>query len=155
VFASSLELEQPKYPGDFSPLPGAIEFLLRLRSELRCDVAIATGCFELSARFKLRCCGINLDTVPHATSSDTPSRGEIIALAASRAGYALSNALYFADGPWDVQASKRLGIPMIGIGRRYQELTALGLEHVFRDYTEPERILAAVREIGAKLPNPA
>jgi beta-phosphoglucomutase-like phosphatase (HAD superfamily) len=73
-FVRLLKEERPKFPGDFSPLPGAVQFIRRLKEEEICSVAIATGCFDASASFKLQCCGIALDDFPHATSSDTPKR---------------------------------------------------------------------------------
>ena len=126
-FVRLLEEQRPRFPGDFSPLPGAVQFIHRLREESVCSVAIATGCFDTSARFKLRCCGIALDDFPHATSSDAPRRRDIIPLAAARAGYPVSSVVYFGDAPWDVNVSRLLGVPMIGIGRRVNELRTLGV----------------------------
>jgi len=143
-FVRLLEEERPKFPGDFSPLPGALEFIERLQQEGLYSVAIATGCFDASARFKLRCCGLSLEAFPHATSSDTPRRREIIPLAASRAGFDLASVIYFGDAPWDARVSRLLGIPMIGIGRRSEQLRELGVQHVFRDYSEAERIIEAM-----------
>src|SRR5262245_3385666 len=57
-FFRLLKQEQPKFPGDFSPLAGAVEFIERLQDERICPVAISTGCFADSAAFKLECCGI-------------------------------------------------------------------------------------------------
>jgi len=150
-FLRRLRAEQPKWPGDFQPLAGALEFIERLRRERLCSVAIATGCFDISARFKLRCCGIELDDFPHATSSDTPRRREIIPLAAKRAGFELSSVVYFGDAPWDVRVCQTLGIPMIGIGRRHEALRSLGLANTFRDYSEPDRILSALKELAAMM----
>lgn len=144
-----LRKERPAFPGDFSPLPGAGEFIEGLLAE-GSGVAIATGCFDTTARFKLECCGISLDRFPHATSSDTVLRRDIISLAASRAGYELSSVVYFGDAPWDVRVSHTLAIPMIGIGRRYEQLRALGVPHTFRDYTEPARIREACRNLGRR-----
>jgi len=147
-FVRLLAVEQPKFPGDFSPLCGAVPFIARLKAESVCSVAIATGCFAVSARFKLRCCGLALEDFPHATSSDTPKRREIIPLAAARAGFDLSSVVYFGDAPWDVRVSRILGVPMIGIGRRAAKLRSLGLKHVFRDYSDADAIIAALHEIA-------
>ena len=136
-----------RFPGDFSPLVGAVDFISRLKGEAVFSVAIATGGFEAEARFKLQCCGIALDDYPHATSSDTPRRRDIIRLSASRAGFELSSVVYFGDGPWDVQASGALGIPMIGIGRRHEQLRSLGVRHVFRDYSDGDAIIEVLREL--------
>lgn len=145
-FVRLLKEEQPRFPGDFTPLPGAIAFIESLKAEGICSVAIATGCFAASARFKLRCCGIDLDAFPHATSSDTPGRRDIIPLAVARAGFEISQVVYFGDAPWDVRASRLLGIPMIGMGRRTGQLRELGVRHVFRDYSDPSAILRVLEE---------
>jgi beta-phosphoglucomutase-like phosphatase (HAD superfamily) len=140
-FVRLLAEERPKFPGDFCPIPGALEFIERLKRDSICSVAIATGCFDASARYKLQCCGLALDAFPYATSSDAPRRRDIIPLAASRAGFDLASVVYFGDAPWDVHVSHTLGIRMIGIGRRYEQLRALGVEHTFRDYSDADRII--------------
>lgn len=144
-FVQLLIEEQPKFPEDFAPIPGATEFLKLLLNDSSVVVAFATGGFDTEAEFKLRCCGINLQDYPHATSSDTPRRRDIIALAAERAGFDLSSTIYFGDAPWDVKACKRLGIPMIGIGRRIEILKEFGISDVFEDFRNPELVLKAFR----------
>jgi len=150
VFVRLLEEERPKFPGDFSPIAGAVQFIERLKREQICSVAIATGCFDTSARFKLRCCGITLDDFPHATSSDTPRRRDIIPLAAGRAGFKVPSVVYFGDAPWDARVSRILGIPMIGIGRRISQLRAMGVQHVFRDYSDGDAIIRVLHEMKGK-----
>ena len=152
-FVRLLEQEHPTFPGDFTPLPGAVRFIARLKAERICSVAIATGCFDTSARFKLKCCGIALDEFPHATSSDTPRRRDIIPLAASRAGFPVSSVVYFGDAPWDVRVSGILGVPLIGIGRRWERLRELGVQHVFRDYSDADAIIRVLCDLK-KRPNP-
>lgn len=154
-FCRLLRQEQPKFPGDFSPVPGAVEFLRLLEQKRVCAVAIATGCFDASARFKLECCGISLDRYPHATASDTARRKDIIPLAAGRAGFGLGSVVYFGDALWDVRVTSQLGIPMIGIGRRIAQLRKAGVRFVFRDYTQPECILEALAELKNEMPNRA
>lgn len=95
-FVRLLEEERAKFPGAFTPLPGAVLFIERLRKEAICAVAIATGCFDTSAEFKLRCCGIAIGDFPHATSSDTSRRRDIIPLAAARAGCEISSVVYLS-----------------------------------------------------------
>ena len=140
-FVEILMEEQPRFPGDFSPLPGAAEFVSLLSADPTISVAFATGAFDTEAEFKLKCCGIDLSMFPHATSSDTPRRRDIIPLAAKRAGFEISSAVYFGDAPWDLGACKHLGIPMIGIGRRIEHLRKLGLETAFRDFSDPDGLL--------------
>src|SRR5690606_20838469 len=100
------------HPDEFMPIAGALSFIRRLQDETISKVAIATGCFDNEARFKLDCCGIDLDEFPHATSSDTPRRHDILPLVASRAGASVSDIVYFGDGPWDLAVSRALKVPM-------------------------------------------
>lgn len=153
AFCRLLRIAQPTCPGDFAQIPGAVDFIERLRNE-NVVVAIATGGFDTEAEFKLDCCGLRMRDFPHATASDTPRRRDIVQLAALRAGHELSSAVYFGDAPWDVRVSKELGIPMIGVGRRCEQLRQLGLRFAFRDYTDPEQIMNALRTI-ARMPNDA
>lgn len=149
-FYRLLQEERPNFPRDFAPVTGAAEFIEHLLWENTCAVALATGCFDTTASFKLACCGIAMDRFPHATSSDTPRRRDIIPLAAARAGYGLSSVVYFGDAPWDVVVSKALGIPMIGIGRRYEELRIFGVRHTFRDYSDAESITGALLNLASQ-----
>ena len=138
---------RPLHPDNFTPIPGAVEFIRRLQSDNVCAVGLATGCFAPTAEFKLRCCGLDMHAFPHATSSDTPRRRDIIPLTARRAGHALESVVYFGDAPWDVHVSRLLGIPLIGIGRRAALLRSMGVGHVFRDYTDQDAILSVLRSL--------
>ena len=153
-FCRLLRNERPSHPGDFSPISGAVEFIDRLQ-EQSFHVAIATGGFDIEAQFKLECCGIDVGAFPHATSSDASCRSDIIALAALRAGFELTSVVYFGDAPWDVKACAKIGIPMIGIGRRHEKLRSLGVQNTFRDYSEPDRIMSALLAVGIEAPNKA
>lgn len=88
-----------------------------------------------------------MEDFPHASSSDTPRRRDILPLAAKRAGFEISSVVYFGDAPWDVRVSRALGVPMIGIGRRIEELSALGVRHVFRDYTDADAIIEVIQNL--------
>ncbi len=50
--------------------------------------------------------------------------------------------IYFGDGYWDYVTCKKMNIRLIGIDILNDgKLKALGTEHVFQDYSEPEKIL--------------
>ncbi|MDF1811678.1 MAG: HAD family hydrolase [Verrucomicrobiales bacterium] len=144
-FVELLRKAQPGSPGDFCPLPGATEFIARLQGHPAITVAFATGGFDTEAAFKLDCCGIQLSNFPHATSSDTPRRRDIIPLAAERSGIHISRAVYFGDGNWDVEACRTLQIPMIGIGRRIDHLA---VRDGYRDFSDPDSILETFERIN-------
>ncbi len=142
-FCRLLECARLEFPADFAPIDGVIQFIERLQSQ-GAHVAIATGGFDREAELKLACCGLRLGDFPHATASDTPNRRDIIRLACARAGFELDSVVYFGDAPWDVRVTSELGIPMIGIGRRWEELLQLGVEFAFRDYSDQESIMTAL-----------
>jgi beta-phosphoglucomutase-like phosphatase (HAD superfamily) len=152
-FLRLLKEERPKFPGDFSAVAGARPFIEHLKAATICSVAIATGCFDTTAAFKLECCGLALANFPHATASDTSRRRDIISLAVHRAGFQISDVVYFGDAPWDVSVSRTLGIPMIGIGRRVDQLRSRGLRNVFRDYSNPDSIIRVLNELKRKPPS--
>lgn len=68
-FVELLKKAQPNYPQDFTLISGAVEFIHYLKEERICDVAIATGGFDTEAQFKFECCGLELESFPHATSA--------------------------------------------------------------------------------------
>jgi hypothetical protein len=39
---------------------------------------------------------------------------------------------------------------MIGIGRRYEQLRELGVRHVFRDYSNADRIIEVIMALAAR-----
>jgi hypothetical protein len=73
----------------------------------------------------------------------------------SRAGFSLKSVVYLGDAPWDVKACAQLGVPMIGIGRRYDKLRSLGVKNCFRDYSEPDKVMNALLSFETNAPNKA
>ncbi|PTY04886.1 hypothetical protein DB347_19505 [Opitutaceae bacterium EW11] len=110
-------------------------------------VAVATGDWRPTISFKLRCAGVEVSHLPMATASDARRRAEIIALAATRAGRNLSDAIYVGDGAWDLRACRDLGIPFIGTGSRTEKLVELGAEHICEDL-EPEPFVRLARRFA-------
>lgn len=146
LFVQKLSLAALAFPAEFSPLPGAPEFIRLLQQDERFVIGFATGCYEAEASFKLKCCGIEMKQFPFATSSDFPARRQILPLVIRQAGFDTNSAVYFGDGAWDIKVSRGLGIPMIGIGRRRAMLLGEGIPHVFSDYQDPDAILKALGE---------
>lgn len=116
----------------FEPKPGAVALLAELRAR-GVPVAIATGDWRESIRFKLQASGLDINGIPVLTSSDHLCRSDIIRAAVETAGQSLSETVYVGDGPWDLRACRQLGIPFIGVGSRGDELRAAGAEHVLAD----------------------
>jgi len=117
------------------------------------SVAFATGCWEASARLKLARAGIDINGLPLSTCDDSVDRFEILRLATERAKrmQPVKHAVYVGDGPWDLAASRNLGIAFIGIAcDESARLATLGIRHVLPDFRDFDRFLVALgEEVGA------
>jgi phosphoglycolate phosphatase-like HAD superfamily hydrolase len=129
----------------FLPKPGVLETLELLKSTGVFGVAIATGDFGPTSRFKLASAGVPFQGLAYACSSDHAQRHEIIKLAVERAGYEIEDAIYIGDGTWDLKACELLDIPFIGTGSRKEALTGLGARVV--EDLSPGSLLPLVRSI--------
>jgi phosphoglycolate phosphatase-like HAD superfamily hydrolase/GNAT superfamily N-acetyltransferase len=132
-------------PSTFTAAKGATELLLDLRRR-GIPVAIATGDWRESILVKLGTAGIPVDGIPISTSSDHYSRADIIAGAVALAGRSLGEAIYVGDGPWDYRATRKLGIPFVGVGHRRKLLEKEGARHLMDDMSPGEfwRVRAAM-----------
>jgi len=148
LHARFMELLADALPDDPVRLavPGAAAMLGHLRAAGH-EVAIATGAWEASARLKLARAGIALDGIPLGACDDHPAREAIMEQAIARAGGRERHArvVYVGDAPWDVRATRRLGLPLVGIDYdRSGRLDAHGVSVVLRDYTDVDAVLDAL-----------
>jgi beta-phosphoglucomutase-like phosphatase (HAD superfamily) len=118
-------------------IPGAPEFLRRLRELPGAVVAIATGGWRETAELKLETAGIDYQGLAMATSSDCEARVDIMRLA--EAGAAAEGPFaarwYFGDAPWDQRASRELGYRFVAIGGRVEHSTC------FDDFLDAAAVL--------------
>jgi phosphoglycolate phosphatase-like HAD superfamily hydrolase len=132
-YLTNLRRAAPFRGSVFTPKPGAREILELLRKTSIFGVAIATGDFAESSRFKLASAGLDVSGIPFASSSDAGVRSEIIECAVERARESVVDAVYVGDGPWDLRACMQLEIPFIGTGRRLDRLREAGAEFLVED----------------------
>lgn len=103
---------------------GASEFLTYLKTLDNIKIALATGCWEETARLKLSAANIDITGVPIASSSDHFIRIEIMKLAEHHAmdSAPFESKSYFGDARWDLKASKELGFKFILVGKRFENV---------------------------------
>ncbi len=121
-------------------VPGAVDLVEVLRKFPNVRVSIATGGWAETAALKLRCIGLEPQSLAMATSSDALARTEIMRLAEARATKReVTRRTYFGDGVWDKRAAAELGYEFVAIGN--------GVDHhlAFPDLQDIEGI---VRELG-------
>lgn len=116
--------------GPFAEIPGARSLLSRLRQSESHAVAIATGGWTHTARFKLETAGFAVDSVPLRTSDDAIDRLAIMRLALASLGEGLESTTYYGDGPWDELACRRLGWSFRAVGPRLRGIESFEGEFV-------------------------
>jgi hypothetical protein len=117
VFVEKLEQSIASQP--IQEVPGSKSFLSLLSTMDNVVVSIATGGWYESAVLKLNSAGINVNSLPLASSNDNISRTEIMKCAVSKAtkGKAYP-CTYFGDGSWDKKACEQLGFNFVLVGNK-------------------------------------
>ncbi len=131
-------------PVSFSAIPGAKGFIKNL-SHHGSSVAIATGGWEKTARFKLNVAGFNAAAIPLSSADDHYSRSQIVKFviekAAAKYDKRFERFVYFGDGAWDLQTCKELDIEFVGIDFEGNgNLRKFGVKNVFKDFHDLERL---------------
>jgi phosphoglycolate phosphatase-like HAD superfamily hydrolase len=134
------------------PIPGADHALERLQREAGWAVAIATGCWQASAHFKLRHAQINFTCLPTACADAWHAREEILsdAIKQAQSHYqtTFDRMVYIGDGLWDVRTTRNLKLPFVGVGagERAVRLRNAGASHIIPDFNDFTQFLASLRE---------
>ena len=131
------------------PLAKAEETLHLLNKGGEWKIALATGSWKESAAVKLMNAMLPVEKFPLFSCADSISRKGIIrtAIQAMQNKFgAFEKTVYLGDGPWDVKASRALGIAFLGMGARAAELLKNGASHALRDYADLGIFQQALRD---------
>ncbi|HEV2971060.1 MAG TPA: HAD family hydrolase [Pirellulales bacterium] len=137
-----------------SPIPGALSMLSALSARDDLAVALATGGWARSAQLKLRMAGFNVETIAFSSADDSTQREQIMSIAHARAlercgREEFESVIYVGDGLWDLQASRRLGIPFIAVanGDHSRKLRAHGAQFILPDFRDCGRFLEMLQSV--------
>lgn len=122
-FFEALEQHVARH-GPFAEIPGARDFVRRLKQSPRHACAIATGSWRPSALLKLRTAGFEIDDLPLATSDDATTRCDILSHALAALEGPIAAVTYYGDGSWDRKACASLGWRFRGVGQALRGLTS-------------------------------
>jgi phosphoglycolate phosphatase-like HAD superfamily hydrolase len=148
-FVAELGSVCAREPAHFAPIPGACEVFAALGAA-GWNVALATGGWGASARFKLTTAGIDHAGVPLGCADDGLSRAEIVRTALLRSieryGGPFERVVVLGDRPWDVTTAVEVGLPFVGLGidDKAEALRAFGARTVLRDYCDVPAVIAAL-----------
>lgn len=144
-FLTSLRRALGEHVGKLE-VPGADAILRTLREEGR-TVALATGCWDASARLKLAHAEIDIAGLTLAASDDEPDRARIMATAIEASGAVVGRdaIVYVGDGPWDAAVARRVGVGFVGIDvHRTGTLGRAGAFEILHDFEDGSVFLAAL-----------
>jgi phosphoglycolate phosphatase-like HAD superfamily hydrolase len=143
----------------FGEIPGATAFLARLR-HATWGVAIATGGWERSARFKIDAARLAAGHIPAAFAEDGPARHAIVQAAIARAETyyrekAFHRVVLVGDAIWDLRCAQTLGLPFVAVAHpdRATHLRELGASHVIEHFIDQNRCFRCLDE--ARVPGRA
>jgi phosphoglycolate phosphatase-like HAD superfamily hydrolase len=152
LFSAVEEATQP-----IREIPGAATLLHSLGAHPRWRIAIATGGWKASARFKLASAGLPVDAFPWANADDALDRVDILRAAMQRAGQeygrdAFEDVVYVGDGVWDVRAARSLEIGFLGLaaGNKAVRLVEEGASFVLADFSDPVQVVEYLEAAARK-----
>ena len=147
-FLDLLTKRQLHDSASFQEIAGAGSMVARLRQDSGWAVAIATGCWQRSARFKIEAAGIPAEDLPAAFADDGPSRESIVRTAIERAGAGFERIVSIGDADWDIRTARRLGLPFIGVGgsSRAERLRREGARHTIENFLDQNGLIQALEE---------
>lgn len=131
------------------PIPGANKIFSAL-ADAGWASAVATGGWEINARFKLQQAGIDMKDVPAAFADDAWPREELLRLARERASDHYNKTfdalVYVGDGAWDLAAARinEAGFVGIGEGESRSHLIQSGATIVLSDFLDTGAFIEAV-----------
>jgi phosphoglycolate phosphatase-like HAD superfamily hydrolase len=117
-FLKKLELSIADHP--VQEISGASSFISSLKAKTDIVISIATGGWYESAMLKLMSAGLDISSIPLASSNDRVSRVEIMKHAELQATHGKNiPCTYFGDGRWDKEACKQLGYNFVLVGNKF------------------------------------
>jgi phosphoglycolate phosphatase-like HAD superfamily hydrolase len=144
-----LEAHFAAEPSFFAEIPGAARTFNQHVDGSGWVKALATGCWQPSARMKLRAAGVRHAGVPGGFSEDGAARETIVTAAIERAQQhygvrRFDRIVSVGDGLWDVRTAANLGLPFVGVAanERAESLRQAGATHVLAHYEDVNRFFA-------------
>jgi len=148
-YVRQLEQGRLEQPADFMEVAGARDTIQRLMKDDKFEVGIATGGFRKPAHVKLKHIGVNPESLHDAYADGNEAREDILNEAIAKTKHLpINRTVYIGDAVWDVQTTRNMNIPLIGIRIKgdIETLTSVGAKDVITDYRDYEGFLKLVEQ---------
>jgi phosphoglycolate phosphatase-like HAD superfamily hydrolase len=148
-YVALIQTKRREQPLEFKEVPNArktIEHLLR--SDVY-EVGIATGGWRRPAMVKLNHVGIATSNLHMSFADGNPTREDIINAVFHQTkakGISFEKVVYVGDAVWDVETTRNMNIPFIGVRREGDSnfLKQFGAETVIKNYEDLSLFLSFV-----------
>lgn len=144
-FVALIEAKRVAFPDDFREVPFARQCVAQLVRDERFVVGIGTGGWRRPAMVKLKHVGISQEGLHIACADGNISREDILqeAIDKAKAVSGFDRIVYIGDAIWDVQTTRNMDIPFIGLRRKgdHNVLLDAGAEVVIQDYKDYDGFL--------------
>ena len=148
-FVALIQEKRIKTPEEFKEIPNsrlAIELLL----EDECfEIGIATGGWKRPALVKLDHIGIPTRHLYMSFADGNPTREDIIQgvfQQTNSQNLEFEKVVYVGDAPWDVQTTRNMKLPFVGVRREgdFEVLQKLGAQTIIPNYEDFDLFLSAI-----------
>jgi len=151
-FVELLEVKRQLNPDDFREVPNAKSCIEQLLTNEQYRVGIATGGWQRPAMVKLRHVGIPTAPLLISCADGKVSREEILQEVIDQAAAEqeeINRVVYIGDAIWDVQTTRNMQLPFIGLRREgdHHHLLDAGAHAVISDYSDYRRFLQLIAEV--------
>jgi phosphoglycolate phosphatase-like HAD superfamily hydrolase len=129
----------------FIAVPGALELIEHLKNHPNYRVAIATGGFYRSAKYKLDTLGFHIEDIPLFSSEQFGTKPEMLRelIRIESQHVTFEKIVYVGDRPYDLETCRELGINFIGIDyENNKKLRNLGADRIINDFTPIETFVS-------------
>lgn len=148
-FVQNIEERRLSTPEEFFEVPNARRMVELLLEDGRFAVGIGTGGWLRPAKVKLSHVGIPVEQLHLSGADFQPTREHIVQEAIRQAKEVhrdFARIVYVGDATWDVQTTRQMGLPFIGIRRNgdREVLVKEGASIVLEDFRQEEKFLDAI-----------
>ncbi|MFK7771307.1 MAG: HAD family hydrolase [Saprospiraceae bacterium] len=154
-YVASLQSKRADQPHEFREVPNARKTIELLLEDDVYEVGIATGGWRRPAMVKLNHIGIPTSDLHMSFADGNPTREDIIKGVFQQTDakqMSFEKIVYVGDAIWDVQTTRNMNIPFIGVRRAGDEhfLKQFGAETVIQDYRDIGLFMSSIE--SSKVP---